>query len=78
MSNYWRVQLGFEELRLNAAKLRMDGKLEKSRISVSGASTYNSRNAAFGQAMNAYAGIASTAAGAASTLNANITAVTGG
>jgi hypothetical protein len=70
MSSYYRVQLGFEELRLNAAKLRMDGKLDESRIRV--ASLDGSRNAALGQATRAFADVAAQAAGSAGTINANI------
>lgn len=70
MANYHRVQLGFEELRLQAASLRMNGKLDKSRIQVSAVD--GSRNAAFGQSTNAFANTAAQAAGAAGTINANI------
>ena len=70
MANFHRVQLGFEELRLQAASLRLNGKLDESRIRV--ASLDGSRNAAFGQATQALAGVASQAAGAAGTINANI------
>ncbi|MEQ6329143.1 hypothetical protein VLF92_12570 [Pseudomonas chengduensis] len=71
LSSYWRVQLGFEELRLQAANLRMNGQLYKSRIAV-GAVASDTRNNALGQAVRAYGDIASSAASAASTLNANI------
>lgn len=70
MSSYYRVQLGFEELRLQAASLRVNGKLDESRIRVS--SLDGSRNAAMGQATNAFAEVAASAAGSAGTLNANI------
>lgn len=70
MSNFHRVQMGFEELRLQAAHLRMNGKLDESRIRVS--SLDGSRNAAMGQATNAFADIAASASGSAGTLNANI------
>jgi hypothetical protein len=71
LSSYWRVQLGFEQLRLQAANLRMNGQLDKSRITV-GAVASDTRNSALGQAVRAYGDIASSAASAASTLNANI------
>lgn len=70
MSQYYRVQLGFEELRLQAANLRMNGNLESSRIKVSALD--GSRNGALGQATQAFATVASQAAGAAGTINANI------
>lgn len=70
MSNFHRVNLGFEELRLQAASLRLNGKLDESRIRVS--SLDGSRNTANAQATNAFAGVASQAAGAAGTINANI------
>lgn len=70
MANFNRVQLGFEELRLQAANLRMNGKLDKSRIQV--ASLDGSRNAAFGQSTDAFARVAAQVAGAAGTINANI------
>lgn len=73
MSQYYRVQLGFEELRLQAANLRMNGKLDESRIRV--AASDNSRNGAFGQAVNAFASSAEGAVNAAGTLQANITNV---
>lgn len=75
LSSYWRVQLGFEELRLRAEDLRMNGKLNRSKLEV-GANSFDSRNAALGQAVRAYGDVASSAASAASTLTANIT--TGG
>lgn len=71
MASYWNVQLGFEELRLQAANLRMNGKLDESRIRVAGA-TGDTRNSALGQAVDAYAKTAAAAASAASTLNADI------
>jgi hypothetical protein len=70
MANFNRVQLGFEELRLQAASLRMNGKLDKSRIQVSALD--GSRNAAFGQSTDAFASVAAQVAGAAGTINANI------
>lgn len=70
MSQYYRVQLGFDELRLQAANLRMNGKLDESRVRI--ASLDGTRNGALGQAVNAFADIAATAAGNASTLNASI------
>lgn len=71
LSDYYRVELGWEELRLKAANLTMGGKLDESRIRVS-AGTGDSRNAAVGQAVNAFADIAAGAANAAGTLQANI------
>lgn len=70
LSDIYRVQLGFEELRLQAANLRMNGKLDESRIRIAAAD--GSRNGALGQATDAFASIAASAASAASTLNANI------
>ena len=70
MANFHRVQLGFEELRLQAAKLRMDGQLDKSRIQV--AAMDGSRNTAIGQATDAFAKVAAQAASSAGTINANI------
>lgn len=75
LSTHWRVQLGFEELRLRAEDLRMNGKLNRSRLEV-GANSFDSRNSALAQAVRAYGDIASSAASAASTLTAQIT--TGG
>src|SRR3546814_10111866 len=37
LSQYYRVQLGFEELRLQAANLRMNGKLDENRLRVAAA-----------------------------------------
>lgn len=71
LSDYYRVELGWENLRLQAANLRMNGKLDESRIRVN-AGTGDSRNAAVGQAVNAFAEIAAGAANAAGTLQANI------
>ncbi|WP_405118741.1 hypothetical protein [Pseudomonas leptonychotis] len=70
MSSYWRVQLGFEDLRLQAASLRMNGKLDESRIKV--AAMDGSRNAALGNAVQAYANTAAASSSAASTLNGNL------
>lgn len=71
MSEFYRVQLGFEELRLQAESLRVNGKLDESRIRV--ASLDGSRNAALGQATDAFAKAAQGAVNAASTLYADIT-----
>lgn len=70
MSQFYRVQLGFEELRLQAANLRMNGKLDESRLRV--AALDGSRNAAFGQATSAFASAAEGAINAAGTLQAKI------
>lgn len=71
MSIYWNVQLGFEELRLQAENLRMNGKLDETRMRVS-ASTADTRNAALGQATRAYGDVASASSSAASTLVADL------
>lgn len=76
LSSYYNVQLGFEELRLQAASLRMNGKLDESRIRVS-ATSGDTRNAALGDAVQAYGQIAAAASSAASTLNASIVSGTG-
>lgn len=70
MSQYYRVQLGFEELRLQAANLRMNGKLDENRLRVAAAD--GSRNAALGQATSAFASAAEGAINAAGTLQAKI------
>lgn len=72
LSDYHRVNLAFEELRLQAANLRMNGKLDESRMKVALATSDN-RNSAIAQATNAFADVAAAAAGAASTLTADIT-----
>lgn len=71
LSSYYNVQLGFEQLRLQAANLRMNGELDESRLKVQ-ASTGDTRNAALGQAVRAYGDIASSASSSAGTLQANI------
>lgn len=71
LSSYYNVQLGFEQLRLQAANLRMNGELDESRLKVQ-ASTGDTRNAALGQAVRAYGDIASSASSGAGTLQANI------
>lgn len=70
MSKYYGVQLGFEELRLQAANLRMNGKLDESRIKV--ASLDGSRNAALGTITSAFASAAEGAVNAAGTLRADV------
>lgn len=70
MSQFYRVQLGFEELRLQAANLRMNGKLDESRLRV--AALDGSRNAAYGQATSAFASAAEGAINAAGTLQAKL------
>lgn len=70
MSQYYRVQLSFEELRLQAASLRMNGKLDESRVRI--ASLDGSRNGAVANVASSFAGVAESAAAAASTLNASI------
>lgn len=71
LSEFHRVELGWEQLRLQAANLRMNGLLDESRIRVS-AGTGDNRNAAVGQAVRAFADVAAGAANAAGTLQANI------
>lgn len=70
LSQYYRVQLGFEELRLQAASLRMNGKLDENRLRVAAAD--GSKNNALGQITGAFASAAEGAVNAAGTLNANI------
>lgn len=70
LSQYYRVQLGFEELRLQAANLRMNGKLDENRLRVAAAD--GSKNGALGQITSAFASAAEGAVNAAGTLNANI------
>jgi hypothetical protein len=71
LSEFYRVELGWEQLRLQAEHLRMNGKLDESRIRVN-AGTGDSRNAAIGQAVNAFADITASASNAAGTLQANV------
>lgn len=71
LASYYNVQLGFEELRLQAASLRMNGKLDESRLRVQ-AGSGDTRNAALGQAVQAYGDIAAAASSGAGTLQANI------
>lgn len=77
LSSYYRVQLGFEELRLQAASLEHSGKIDSNRLKVDAARTWDSRNAALGQAVQAYGDVAAAAASAASTLTANVVTGTG-
>lgn len=71
LASYYNVQLGFEELRLQAASLRMNGKIDSDRVRVA-ASSGDTRNAALGQAVQSYGQIAAAASSAASTLQADI------
>lgn len=71
LASYYNVQLGFEELRLQAASLRMNGKLDESRLRVQ-AGSGDTRNSALGQAVQAYGDIAAAASSGAGTLQANI------
>ncbi|MFV3385383.1 hypothetical protein ACNFCJ_08010 [Pseudomonas sp. NY15364] len=71
LSDYHRVELGWEELRLQAANLRMNGRLDADRIRVS-AATGDNRNAAVGNAVRAFGDVAASAANAAGTMQANI------
>lgn len=75
LSDFYRVELGWEELRLQAANMRMNGQLDAARIRVS-ATTGDSRNAAVANAVRAFGDVAASAANAAGTLQANI--ITGG
>ena len=70
MSQFYRVQLGFEELRLQAANLRMNGKLDENRLRV--AASDGQKNSALGQITSAFASAAEGAVNAAGTLQANI------
>lgn len=71
LSDYYKVELGWEELRMAAEKLRIDGKLDTARLKVQ-AATGDNRNGAIGQAVKAFADIAASSANAAGTLQANI------
>lgn len=70
LSDYYRVDLGWEELRLRAAEAKMGGTVEHNRAKV--ATLDGSRNQGLGQAVRAFGDIASSAASAASTLVAEI------
>lgn len=72
LSSYYRVQLGFEELRLQAASLRQNGRIDTNRVKVDAARTWDSRNDALGAAVRAYGDIAAASSSAASTLTANV------
>lgn len=72
LSSYYRVQLGFEELRLQAANLEHSSKIDSNRLKVDAARTWDSRNAGLGQAVQAYGEVAAAASSAASTLTANV------
>lgn len=78
LSSYYRVQLGFEELRLQAASLRHSGRIDANRVKVDAARTWDSRNAALGNAVRAYGDIAAASSSAASTLTANVLTGVGG
>lgn len=71
LSDYHRVELGWEELRLQAANMRMNGRLDESRIRVS-AATGDNRNAAVANAVRAFGDVAASAANAAGTMQASI------
>lgn len=71
LSDFYRVELGWEELRLQAANMRMNGRLDADRIRVS-AATGDNRNTALGAATDAFANIAAAASNAAGTMQANI------
>ena len=71
LSSYYNVQLGFEELRLRAAEVRMNGKLDVTKINASMVGA-DGRNAALGNATRAFGDVAAAAASAASTLVAEI------
>lgn len=70
VSRIYGVQLGFEELRLQAENLRMNGKLDETRLRIGALD--GSRNTAMSQATQAFANIAASAAGAAGTMQADI------
>ncbi len=71
LSDFYRVELGWEELRLQAENLRMSGQIDTARLRVS-AGTGDSRNAAIGNAVGAFADVAASASNAAGTMQANI------
>lgn len=71
LSSYYNVQLGFEELRLRAAEVRMNGKLDVTKLNASMVGA-DGRNAALGVAADAFGKVAASAASAASTLVAQI------
>ena len=72
LSDYHRVELGFEELRLKAADIRNRTELGTWEVRTK-ANNVDSRNQAIGQATKAFADIAASSANAAGTLQANIT-----
>lgn len=71
LASYYNVQLGFEELRMRAAEVRMNGKLDVTKINASMVGA-DGRNAALGTATRAFGDVAAAAASAASTLVAEI------
>lgn len=70
LSDYYRVELGFEELRLKAAEAKMGGSIEHDKIKT--AAIDGSRNQGLGQAARAFGDVAASASSAASTLIAEI------
>lgn len=72
LSDYHKVELGFEELRLKAAEIRNRTDLGTWEVRAK-SNSMDSRNQAVGQATKAFADIAASSANAAGTLQANIT-----
>lgn len=73
ISNYHSVELGFEKLRLDAAKVKADTEGLNSRIDAElSFKGIDSRNTGFGQAASAFAQAAGSAANAASSLQAEL------
>lgn len=72
VSDYYRVELGFEQLRLSAEELRMNG-IINTHAARAKLDNIDSKNQATGQATKAFADVAASAANAAGTLQANIT-----
>ena len=72
LASYQQVELGWENLRLNAAQARLTGNIEAGRIKASLASG-DTRNSGLGTAARAFGDAAGSAASAAGTLQADIT-----
>ncbi len=75
LSNYYNVEVSFEQLRLRAAETKVDTEMgvDKNKIALFGADT--SANTALGAAVRGFADISAAAANAAGTLVAQIEAV---
>lgn len=73
LADFYRTEVSFEQLRLRAAELRMNGQIAEADLKTKLSMTNDGANQAYAQAVRAFGDVSASAVSAAGTLQAEIT-----